>query len=244
MSGAGYPRRRLGCSRGGSHFSRGGEDEPDARDDDLRFARIFRGPPDDQLERQCGEWCVPLDELDNNDTSASDVDYFKTVVWTAAMGTAVDAVLAVVKFAAGFAVASSALVADAVHSASDVVSDLVVIAAARYASAPPDARYPYGRMLGGGRHPLRLRRPRVGGVDAHRGVCREARRRVRSPRPAPARPRGRAPFATPGYQERVARGHVERRRRVVDVAPRRRRGGDVNGGPHRLFALPTRDGGG
>ena len=41
--------------------------------------------------------------------------------------------------------ASSALVADAVHSASDVVSDLVVIAAARYASAPPDARYPYGR---------------------------------------------------------------------------------------------------
>ena len=88
---------------------------------------------------------MPLDELDNNDTSASDVEYFKTVVWTAAMGTAVDAVLAVVKFAAGFAFASSALVADAVHSASDVVSDLVVIAAARYASAPPDARYPYGR---------------------------------------------------------------------------------------------------
>jgi len=88
---------------------------------------------------------VPLDDLDDNDTSASDAEYFSTVVWTAAMGTAVDAVLAVVKFAAGFAFASSALVADAVHSASDVVSDLVVIAAARYASAPPDARYPYGR---------------------------------------------------------------------------------------------------
>ena len=112
----------------------------------IRFARVFLGDrPDDQLERQCGEWCVPLDDLDNNDTSASDAEYFKTVVWTAAMGTAVDAVLAVVKFAAGFAFASSALVADAVHSASDVVSDLVVIAAARYASAPPDARYPYGR---------------------------------------------------------------------------------------------------
>lgn len=88
---------------------------------------------------------MPLDELDGNDTSASDAEYFKTVVWTAAMGTAVDAVLAVVKFASGFTFNSSALVADAVHSASDVVSDLVVIAAARYASAPPDAKYPYGR---------------------------------------------------------------------------------------------------
>ena len=88
---------------------------------------------------------MPLDDLDDNDTSASDAEYFKTVVWTAVMGTAVDTVLTVVKFAAGFAFASSALTADAVHSASDVVSDLVVIAAARYASVPPDAKYPYGR---------------------------------------------------------------------------------------------------
>ena len=101
--------------------------------------------PDDQLERLCGECCVPLDDLDDNDTLASDAEYFKTVVWTAVMGTAVDVVLTVIKFAAGLAFASSALTADAVHSASDVVSDLVVIAAARYASVPPDAKYPYGR---------------------------------------------------------------------------------------------------
>ena len=60
---------------------------------------------------------MPLDDLDDNDTSASDAEYFKTVVWTAVMGTAVDTVLTVVKFAAGFAFASSALTADAVHSA-------------------------------------------------------------------------------------------------------------------------------
>ena len=145
MSGADTPAAASDAPAAVRTFSRGGEDEPDARDDDSDSRASSGDRPDDQLERQCGEWCVPLDELDNNDTSASDAEYFKTVVWTAAMGTAVDAVLAVVKFAAGFAFASSALVADAVHSASDVVSDLVVIAAARYASAPPDARYPYGR---------------------------------------------------------------------------------------------------
>ena len=145
MSGADIPAAASDAPAAVRTFSRGGEDEPDARDDDSDSRGSSGDRPDDQLERQCGEWCVPLDELDNNDTSASDVEYFKTVVWTAAMGTAVDAVLAVVKFAAGFAFASSALVADAVHSTSDVVSDLVVIAAARYASAPPDARYPYGR---------------------------------------------------------------------------------------------------
>ena len=145
MSGADIPAAASDAPAAVRTFSRGGEMRPDARDDDSDSRGSSGDRPDDQLERQCGEWCVPLDELDNNDTSASDVEYFKTVVWTAAMGTAVDAVLAVVKFAAGFAFASSALVADAVHSASDVVSDLVVIAAARYASAPPDARYPYGR---------------------------------------------------------------------------------------------------
>ena len=138
MSGADIPAAASDAPAAVRIFSRGGEDEPDARDDDSDSRGSSGDRPDDQLERQCGEWCVPLDELDNNDTSASDVEYFKTVVWTAAMGTAVDAILAVVKFAAGFAFASSALVADAVHSASDVVSDLVVIAAARYASAPPD----------------------------------------------------------------------------------------------------------
>ena len=139
MSGADIPAGSSDPPSAVRTFSRGADDAGDAGSTGSGDRH------DDQLERQCGECCVPLDELDGNDTSASDAEYFKTVVWTAAMGTAVDAVLAVVKFAAGFTFNSSALVADAVHSASDVVSDLVVIAAARYASAPPDARYPYGR---------------------------------------------------------------------------------------------------
>ena len=139
MSGADIPAGSSDPPTAVRTFSRGADDAGDAGSTGSGDRH------DDQLERQCGECCVPLDELDGNDTSASDAEYFKTVVWTAAMGTAVDAVLAVVKFASGFTFNSSALVADAVHSASDVVSDLVVIAAARYASAPPDARYPYGR---------------------------------------------------------------------------------------------------
>ena len=139
MSGADIPAGSSDPPTAVRTFSRGADDAGDAGSTGSGDRH------DDQLERQCGECCVPLDELDGNDTSASDAEYFKTVVWTAAMGTAVDAVLAVVKFASGFTFNSSALVADAVHSASDVVSDLVVIAAARYASAPPDAKYPYGR---------------------------------------------------------------------------------------------------
>jgi divalent metal cation (Fe/Co/Zn/Cd) transporter len=36
------------------------------------------------------------------------------------------------------------LLADSIHSLSDVVSDGVTIVAARYSSSPADARFPYG----------------------------------------------------------------------------------------------------
>ena len=60
------------------------------------------------------------------------------------VGAAVDLVLALAKIGGGFAAQSQSLVADGVHSLSDLVTDLLVLIAARLAGAKPDADHPYG----------------------------------------------------------------------------------------------------
>jgi cation diffusion facilitator family transporter len=59
-------------------------------------------------------------------------------------GIAMNAVLAIVKFAGGIFGNTYALIADAAESALDVVSSLLVWAGFRVASRPPDADHPYG----------------------------------------------------------------------------------------------------
>ncbi len=60
------------------------------------------------------------------------------------IGTAVNILLAVVKLGAGLLAHSQALVADGVHSVSDLLSDGLVLFAARQANQAPDAEHPYG----------------------------------------------------------------------------------------------------
>ena len=60
------------------------------------------------------------------------------------VGAGVDLVLALGKIAGGFASHSQSLVADGVHSLSDLVTDLLVLLAAKLARAKPDAEHPYG----------------------------------------------------------------------------------------------------
>ena len=60
------------------------------------------------------------------------------------VGAAVDLVLALAKIGGGIAAQSQSLVADGVHSLSDLVTDLLVLFAARLARAKPDADHPYG----------------------------------------------------------------------------------------------------
>lgn len=52
--------------------------------------------------------------------------------------------LSVGKFFVGYFGGSQALVADAIHSASDFVTDIVIIVGSRFWNAPPDADHPYG----------------------------------------------------------------------------------------------------
>ena len=59
-------------------------------------------------------------------------------------GSAVNAALIVLKFLAGFLGRSSAMVADAVHSLSDFISDVVVLIFVRIAGKPRDKGHDYG----------------------------------------------------------------------------------------------------
>ena len=59
-------------------------------------------------------------------------------------GSAVNAVLIVLKFAAGFIGSSSAMIADAVHSLSDFVTDIVVIVFVHLSNKPADEDHDYG----------------------------------------------------------------------------------------------------
>ncbi|TYZ61763.1 hypothetical protein PybrP1_012795 [[Pythium] brassicae (nom. inval.)] len=83
-----------------------------------------------------GEPHEPSDEKDAEDARAAD-----RVTWT---GIYVNVALSGVKGAAGVACHSAALLADAAHSLSDLVSDGITLAALRYCARPPDARQPYG----------------------------------------------------------------------------------------------------
>lgn len=57
---------------------------------------------------------------------------------------AINVALAVVKAAGGLMFSSQALLADAIHSLSDLVTDFAVVLGVRYWVAPADAEHPYG----------------------------------------------------------------------------------------------------
>jgi len=101
-------------------------------------------PGKKKWEEQC-EVCVPPDAL-TGDTGAeaSDAEYYSAVIWTTILGTFVNVFLTVIKLLAGIAYGSSGLLADSIHSLSDVISDGVTIFAARYSSSPADSKFPYG----------------------------------------------------------------------------------------------------
>jgi len=65
----------------------------------------------------------------------------RRVTW---LGLLVNLMLVVVKFAAGYYGRSQAVMADAVHSLSDSVTDVVLLIGLRYWAQPPDETHPHG----------------------------------------------------------------------------------------------------
>ena len=72
---------------------------------------------------------------------ASRVSQVRFAGW---MGLVVNLALAAAKLSAGLLGHSQAVVADAVHSLSDIVTDIALILGVRYWSAPADERHPHG----------------------------------------------------------------------------------------------------
>ncbi|MFY0990149.1 cation diffusion facilitator family transporter [Halomonas sp. C05BenzN] len=60
------------------------------------------------------------------------------------IGALVDFVVGVAKMVTGFIVGSAALVADGIHSFSDILTDVFVIAATHFGRQEPDSNHPYG----------------------------------------------------------------------------------------------------
>ena len=59
-------------------------------------------------------------------------------------GSLVNIALVILKFIAGFLGQSAAMIADAVHSLSDLITDLIVIVFVRLSSKPQDKGHDYG----------------------------------------------------------------------------------------------------
>lgn len=72
------------------------------------------------------------------------MDREKSIFRATLAGTAVNLLLMAFKFVAGFAGRSSAMIADAVHSASDFVTDLIVLVMVKLSGKPRDLDHQYG----------------------------------------------------------------------------------------------------
>ncbi len=81
-----------------------------------------------------------MPELASRNTAEYSAVIRRVTVW----GMVCNLALAGVKLAAGILASSQALVADAVHSLSDMVTDVAVLVGERYWTAPPDSDHPHG----------------------------------------------------------------------------------------------------
>jgi len=72
------------------------------------------------------------------------MDRIREARWTTLVGLCVNLALTAVKYAAAFFGGSSAMVADATHSLSDLLTDFVVYFGLKAAGKPPDSSHPYG----------------------------------------------------------------------------------------------------
>src|SRR5699024_7208808 len=68
----------------------------------------------------------------------------RVIVVATWVGIIVNTLLAILKAVGGLLSGSRALLADALHSASDIVGSIVILFAVKIASKPPDEEHPYG----------------------------------------------------------------------------------------------------
>lgn len=69
---------------------------------------------------------------------------YKEIRWVTLVGSSVDLTLGVLKLIFGYVASSQALIADGVHSLSDLATDFMVLFAAKHGSRDADETHPYG----------------------------------------------------------------------------------------------------
>lgn len=80
----------------------------------------------------------------DNNNKECDAGRERQIYRVTLMGSVINAVLVVFKFVAGILGHSAAMIADAVHSLSDFLTDIVVIVFVRIAGKPADKDHDYG----------------------------------------------------------------------------------------------------
>lgn len=76
--------------------------------------------------------------------SQLDASRQRSIVRVTVAGSVVNALLIIMKFLAGFFGRSTAMIADAVHSLSDFITDIIVLVFVRISNKPADKTYTYG----------------------------------------------------------------------------------------------------
>ena len=114
-------------------------------------------------------------------------DREKSIYRVTLAGSAVNVVLLVFKFVAGFLGGSAAMIADAVHSLSDFITDVIVLLFVKLSSKPEDSDHDYGH----GKYEtlatslIGLALMFVGVMIIHNGVCSIASAIMGNPLPQP-----------------------------------------------------------
>ena len=80
----------------------------------------------------------------SNNADASNLENIRLIRRTAAISLGVNIFLTIFKFTCGMLGKSQVMMADAVHTLSDTVTDVAVFAGSEYWSKPPDKEHPYG----------------------------------------------------------------------------------------------------
>jgi len=80
-------------------------------------------------------------ELTQDDSSRQPAHEIRQITWA---GMVINVLLSVLKFIVGTIGSSQAVVADAVHSLSDLTTDVAILFGVRYWATPPDDEHPYG----------------------------------------------------------------------------------------------------
>ena len=87
---------------------------------------------------------IPLEKQNTTTETAITAEFERTAVKVSMVSIIGNAVLSLLKFLAGIFAHSGAMVSDAVHSASDVFSSIIVIIGVKLSTRAPDKEHPYG----------------------------------------------------------------------------------------------------